>query len=46
MSLVYITNASLNQISKSLRTKKSNTSRNAMMEDISSDFNIADIVST
>lgn len=33
MAKVYITNASLNQISKSLRGKKSRVSRNTIIED-------------
>jgi len=45
MSQVYITNASLNQISKSLRSKKSNRSRYEIMENISNDFTSNEIIS-
>ena len=45
MSNVYITNASLNQISKSLRGKKTRVSRNSIIEDLSSDFDSDSIIS-
>ena len=38
MSKVYITNASLNLISKSLRNKIKNISRDVLLSDISEDF--------
>jgi len=44
MSIVYITNASLNLISKSLRIKKTKISREGMLENLSSDFGIEHII--
>lgn len=44
MSTVYITNASLKQISKSLRLKGATISREKMTESISSDFGVDDVV--
>jgi len=45
MKKVYITKASLNQISKSLRGKKTRVTRNAIIEDLANDFDNNSVIS-